>query len=103
MGETLATDARTQSSGGLVKIAVIGAGAMGSVFGSAFAQAGFATTLVDVRSDVVDAIRSSGVTVHRDGTSRQVRLDATTDPSTIGTVDLVLFVVKSYHTAQAAR
>ena len=85
------------------KIAVIGGGAMGTVFGSAFADAGFETTIVDVRADLVASIRENGLTVLREGASRRVSVAATTTPREVGVVDLVLFVVKSYHTAEAAR
>jgi 2-dehydropantoate 2-reductase len=85
------------------KVAIIGGGAMGTVFGSAFANAGFETTIVDVRADLVASIRENGLTVLREGTSRRVSVAATTTPREVGVVDLVLFVVKSYHTAEAAR
>jgi 2-dehydropantoate 2-reductase len=82
---------------------VMGAGAMGCVFGAALAGAGFDTALIDVRADIVDAISSSGITITRDGRQRQAQVTATGDPTTVGPVDLVLFVVKSYHTHDAAR
>jgi 2-dehydropantoate 2-reductase len=85
------------------KVAVVGGGAMGTVFGAALAEAGFETTIVDVRPDLVASLRECGLTVHRDGSSRHVEIGATTDPGTLGVVDLVLFVVKTYHTAEAAR
>jgi 2-dehydropantoate 2-reductase len=92
-----------QQGGHVLKVAVIGGGAMGTVFGAGFASAGFETTVVDVRSEVVDAIQASGLTVHRDGASHRFSAGATTDPGSLGTVDAVLFVVKGYHTAAAAR
>jgi 2-dehydropantoate 2-reductase len=85
-----------------VKIAVMGAGAIGCVFGAAIADAGFDTTMVDVRTDVIDAISASGVAVRRDGEERRVKVGATTDPTTVGPVDLILFLTKSYHTDDAA-
>lgn len=86
-----------------MKVAVIGGGAMGTVFGAAFATAGFETTIVDVRQEVVDAIRSSGLTVHRGGATHRVPAGATTDPGSVGVVDVALFFVKGYHTAAAAQ
>jgi 2-dehydropantoate 2-reductase len=85
-----------------MKIAVMGAGAMGCVFGAALANAGFDTTVVDVRTEVIDAINASGITVQRDGQQRRVKIAATTDPTTVGPVDLILFLTKSYHTDDAA-
>lgn len=86
-----------------MKIAVMGAGAIGCVFGAALADAGFDTTMIDVRTDVVDAINAAGVVVRRAGHERRVRIAATTAPATVGPVDLILFLVKSYHTDDAAR
>jgi 2-dehydropantoate 2-reductase len=85
------------------KVAVVGGGAMGTVFGSALAEAGYETTVVDVQPDLVAAIRESGLTVHREGSSRRIPVAATTDAGEVGVVDLVLFLVKSYHTGEAAR
>jgi 2-dehydropantoate 2-reductase len=87
----------------LVKIAVVGAGAMGSIFGARFHDAGHETVLVDVSKPLVDKINADGVTiVPKDGGERTVRLPATTDPASVGPADLVVFFVKCYHTASAA-
>jgi 2-dehydropantoate 2-reductase len=87
----------------LVKIAVVGAGAMGSIFGARFHDAGHETVLVDVSKPLVDKINADGVTiVPKDGGERTVRLPATTDPASVGPADLVVFFVKCYHTAAAA-
>jgi 2-dehydropantoate 2-reductase len=86
-----------------MKIAVMGAGAMGCVFGAALADAGFDMTMIDVRPDVIDAINAGGIGVRRDNRERRVQVAATTDPSTVGPVDLILFLVKSHHTGDAAR
>ena len=74
----------------------MGAGAMGCLYGGHLAEAG-----VDV--SLVDAINAKGL--HMTGVSgdRVVHIPATTDPETIGEVDLVLLFVKSYDTAQAVR
>ena len=48
-----------------MKIAVIGAGAIGCVFGAALADSGFDTTMIDVRTEVVDAINAAGIEVAR--------------------------------------
>ncbi len=58
--------------------------------------------MVDVRTDVIDAISASGIAVRRDGEERRVKIGATTDPTTVGPVDLILFLTKSYHTDDAA-
>jgi 2-dehydropantoate 2-reductase len=86
-----------------MKIAVVGAGAMGSIFGARFHDAGHETVLVDVSKPLVDKINADGVTiVPKEGGERTVRLPATTDPASVGPADLVVFFVKCYHTASAA-
>jgi 2-dehydropantoate 2-reductase len=86
-----------------VRIAVIGAGAMGGIFGATLAEGGSDVSLIDVSEDVVDRIRASGIIVRRGGEERSIAVRATTDPQEVGEVDLVLFFVKCYHTESAAQ
>jgi 2-dehydropantoate 2-reductase len=85
-----------------MKIAVVGAGAMGAIFGARFAQAGHDTHLVDVAVPLVDKINSEGITVVREADETVTQVPATTDPASVGPVDLVVFCVKCYHTPSAA-
>lgn len=86
-----------------MKIAMIGAGAMGSLFGALLAEAGETVTLLDIRQDHVDAVNANGLSIETDGRRRTVRVPATSDPDRIGAVDLAFFFVKSVHTAAAAQ
>ena len=85
-----------------MRIAVIGAGAMGSIFAARFTQGGHEVTLVDVATPLVEHINAEGVTIVRDDKETVTQLRATSDPSTTGAVDLVVFCVKCYHTESAA-
>lgn len=85
-----------------MRIAVVGAGAMGSIFGARFAQAGHDTVLVDVAAPLVERINDAGVTVVRGDEETVTRVPATSDPASVGPVDLVVFCVKCYHTESAA-
>src|SRR5262245_38254288 len=85
-----------------MKIGVIGAGAMGSIFAARLAQGGNDVALLDVAGPLVDRINADGVTVVRGEESNATRVRATTDPSEIGPVDVAVFFVKCYHTASAA-
>jgi 2-dehydropantoate 2-reductase len=85
-----------------MKIAVVGAGAMGSIFGARFHQAGHETVLVDVVQPLVDTINAEGVTVVRGDEETVTRVPATTDPAAVGPVDIVVFFTKCYHTSSAA-
>jgi len=85
-----------------VRAAVVGAGAMGSIFGARFAAGGVDTVLVDVAQPLVDKINADGVTVVRGDEETTTRLPATSDPASVGAADLVVFFVKCYHTRSAA-
>ncbi len=85
-----------------MKIAVVGAGAMGSIFGARFHQAEHETVLVDVAQPLVDTINADGVTVVRGEDETVTRVPATTDPASVGPVDIVVFFTKCYHTSSAA-
>jgi len=86
-----------------MRIAVVGAGAMGSLFGALLAEAGQDVWLLDVWADHVAAIQTSGLSVEREGQTRLVGLNATTDPVSVDSCELVIVFVKSIHTAAAAR
>jgi 2-dehydropantoate 2-reductase len=86
-----------------VRIAVMGAGAMGGILGATLAEGGSDVTLVDISKVVIERIASDGVVVRRGGEERRVRVAATNDPEQVGPVDLVLFFVKCYHTESAAQ
>ncbi len=85
-----------------MNITVIGAGAMGSLFGALLAEAGERVTLLDIRRDHVDVVNSDGLSIEKAGVQRIVRIQATTDPDRIGPADLSIVFVKSTHTARAA-
>jgi 2-dehydropantoate 2-reductase len=87
-----------------MKVAVVGAGAMGSVYGSMFHDAGNEVAFVEVNTAIVDAIAADGVVItRRDGRVDTYRIPATSDPATLGgPMDLVLFQVKGFATGVAA-
>ena len=85
-----------------MKIAVVGAGAMGSLFGALLSEAGAEVNLIDIWEEHVNTINHSGLKVEREGQTRTVNTKATRDPATIGMVDLVVIFVKSTHTPEAA-
>jgi 2-dehydropantoate 2-reductase len=85
-----------------MKIAVVGAGAMGSIFGARFARGGHEVVLVDVAEPLVEKINADGITIVRGDEETTTRVSATSDPETVGPVDVVVFFVKCYHTPAAA-
>lgn len=85
-----------------MKITIVGAGAMGSLFGALLAQCGQDVLLVDKRCDHVQAINENGLIInHPDSSETVVRVKASTDTAHAGHTDLLLLFVKSYDTEQA--
>jgi 2-dehydropantoate 2-reductase len=85
-----------------MKIAVVGAGAMGSLFGAMLAEAGNEVWLYDVWLKHMQTINQDGVRIEREGKSRTVEIKATADPQQIGEAELVIIFVKSSQTNSAA-
>ena len=86
-----------------MRIAIVGAGAMGSLFGGILAASGEDVTLVDVNQAHVDAIRKNGLQLELGDGPRRISVAATTDPATAGTVDLIVVFCKHLHTSEAIR
>jgi 2-dehydropantoate 2-reductase len=85
-----------------VKIAIIGAGAMGSLFGGRLALAGEEVWLLDVWEEHVRTINEKGLSIASPAGDIVARPKATTRPGDIGTAELVIVFVKSTATAKAA-
>ena len=86
-----------------MKIAVLGAGALGCAIGGTLAEAGNEVVLINRNPAQVDAINSQGL-VMRDAQGEQaVRALACTSAAGLASVDLVIVLVKSFHTEQAMR
>ena len=85
-----------------MKIAIIGAGAMGSLFGALLAESGAQVWLFDVWEEHVRNINKNGLHVEREGKTRGVELKATTNTDDMGKVELIIIFVKSPQTANAA-
>jgi len=86
-----------------MRIAILGAGALGSAFGAGFIRAGHDVTFIDVSVALVDALNATGITII-DGEERStVAVRASTDAAAVEAPDLVMVFVKSYQTDSAAR
>jgi 2-dehydropantoate 2-reductase len=83
-----------------MKIAVVGAGAVGGYYGARLAQAGHAVGVV-ARGANLAAIRANGLSVKSPLGDVNVRVSAEQDAARIGPVDLVLFTVKTYSNREA--
>lgn len=86
-----------------MRIAVVGAGAMGSLFGgklSAVAE----VTLLDPWVEHVAAMQQDGLSiVELDGSKMTIPVTATTDPAAVPTMDMAIIFVKAHATPQASQ
>ncbi len=86
-----------------MKIAIIGAGNIGSLLGALLTDAGQDVTLVELRKDIVEAIRAGGVQIEMsDGRTLETPVKITDDAGQVGIVDLVILAVKANATRDAA-
>ena len=85
-----------------MKVAVVGAGAMGSLFGALLSEAGNDVWLYDVWPEHIHAITDRGLRVEHGANTRVVRLKATTNHAEIGEAQLVIIFVKSTQTKPAS-
>ncbi len=83
-------------------ITIIGAGAMGSLFGSLLTRSGENVVLLDIWEEHVKAINSGGLDVELDGKISNIKISASSDMHDVGKSDLVIIFVKAMHTEQAA-
>ena len=84
-----------------MKICFLGAGALGSALGGVLTEAGNEVWLVDRSQAHVDAINARGLRLREDGADRTVPAKARTTTDDIGPADLVVVLVKSFHTREA--
>jgi 2-dehydropantoate 2-reductase len=85
-----------------MKIAIVGTGAMGSVYAGLFASAGHEVWAIDRWQEHIEAIRAKGLRLEGASGDRTVRINATSTPSQAGPCDLVVLATKAMHVAQAA-
>ena len=83
------------------RVVVIGAGAMGSLFGGTLAGGGLAVTVLDTNAEHIDAINAHGLRIEGYGGERTVRVPATTRGGELPRADVVLVQTKALDTAAA--
>jgi len=85
-----------------MRIAVMGAGAVGCYYGGMLARAGHFVTLIG-RPQHVEAMRRDGLFMETQSFRAHIPVEASTDASAVKGASLVLFCVKSTDTERAAR
>ena len=86
-----------------MKTAIIGPGALGCLFGAYLTEGGLDVTLVDHRPERATNLEAAGVFVQGVRGDHHVRVKATADTGSLGTVGLIIVCVKAYQTAGALR
>lgn len=87
----------------MAKVAIIGCGAMGSVYAALMASAGHEIHAVTLWPDHAEAMASHGLRVEGASGDRTVRLHAGTTTDGVGVCDLVIIATKAFDVEAAAR
>lgn len=87
-----------------MNITMLGAGAMGGLFGGLLAESGQRVTLIDIDNAQLNAIRANGLRLDTDAGDRRVEGVAALRPEqAVDTPDLLILFTKSLHTDAALR
>lgn len=86
-----------------MRIAIIGTGAMGSVYAGLLGDAGLDIVAIDTWQAHIDAIRRDGLRVSGASGERVARISAVTDAREAGPADLVIIATKADGVEAAAR
>lgn len=85
----------------MMKIAVVGSGAMGSLMGALLVKNNEDVTFFDPWVENVDALNEKGLLMEESsGKSEVVKVKATTDADSVGVVDVIIFLVKGPETVK---
>ena len=85
-----------------MKIAIMGSGGLGGYYGARLQAGGNDVTFI-ARGEQLKALQQNGIALEGDRPIHLPKVNATDDPKTIGTVDMVIFTVKLRDTESAAR
>jgi len=85
-----------------MKIAIVGCGAMGSVYAALLASAGHEVWAIDAWREHVEAMRANGLRLEGASGDRTARVHASTDAAEAGPCDLVIIATKAMHVEPAA-
>jgi 2-dehydropantoate 2-reductase len=84
------------------RIAIVGPGALGCLYGGLLALAGHDVRMLGRRQAQVDVLNERGLMVERDGEVGRASVTAGVDPAALGPVDLAIVLVKATDTIEAA-
>lgn len=84
-----------------MKVVILGAGAMGCLYGAAFHRAGDDVTFVDVNREHIDAINARGLQLETRAGTELLPIPARLPAEIAEPVDLVVVFTKTFHTEAA--
>jgi 2-dehydropantoate 2-reductase len=84
-----------------LRISILGAGAMGSLFGGLLAEAGHAVELLDVNPAQIAAVREHGLLIRNDAGERRLALPIMQPGEAVTQPDWLLIFTKTMHTQGA--
>lgn len=84
-----------------MKVLILGAGAMGCLYGAAFHRAGCDVVLVDVNQPHIEAINAHGLELETRAGIERLPIPAVRPNEVPGPVDLVVVFTKTFHTDAA--
>lgn len=85
----------------MMRIGIIGAGAMGQLFGAWLKAAGNDVVFIDVSQDTIEALNSEGITVRTASSEVHVSVSASLATDVQGSIDLAVVFTKGFHTDSA--
>ena len=85
------------------KIGIVGAGAMGSLFGWNLARSGHSVVLLDTNRETVDSINRNGLTIIQNSSEENIKLTATDNYLVLKDTDIIFLFIKSYSTEMAIK
>jgi 2-dehydropantoate 2-reductase len=87
-----------------MKFVIVGPGALGVVFGSAFVRASYSVSLLGRPSDNLEAMKRNGVELQALGGEVQlVEVAVTDDPAIVADADIIIVLVKTFDSVPAMR
>ena len=84
-----------------MKVLILGAGAMGCLYGAAFHRAGCDVVLVDVNQPHLDAINAAGLELETRSGTEHLPIPARRPEEISAPVDLIVIFTKTFHTDTA--
>jgi 2-dehydropantoate 2-reductase len=88
-----------------MKLSILGAGAMGSLYGGYLSGTGHQVILYDINKEHIEAVRTRGLVIQEGETSEQTvwHPEASTDPESVEGSDIAILFVKSTATREVVR